>query len=335
MTDDKKPVKKKVTRAPKKEKLQLLRALEFVNKANKKGGDATQTHTRLANGYAVAFNHIIACGYPIQETDLNVCAHTETLLKALKKFKDGDSITQSDMMTLSLRMGKIHAKIPCVNPAVIHPVEFDVATIPVTDKLIEGFQVLDKFVSKGGKSIVASSLLLRNGSMFATDLKVLVEFWHGVTLPQNSIIPKEFITAVLKVKSAAKFIGYGTDRLIITFEDNSWIRTQLYAEEWPEVDSQMPQPLATSSIPSDFFEGIEEVLPFCTDDKVYLTEHGLSSTLGATESVYSILNLPVGAYIEGSKILRLENHVRTMQISEDKKQVAFFGEFVRVACLVE
>lgn len=321
--------KKKKAAKPKKVKLPLLVALEFLKCAQTTGGDQPQTHVKLFGGYACAFNHIIAAGHPIQEAELNVCVNTTKLIEALKNFKTGDSITQFDQVTISLAMGDLNAKIIGINPAILLPEYFDQFTHFADNDLKDHIKALDK-LTKAGKTIVESSILITENSVFACDGDMIIERVHSLQLPQKSILPKKSAQALMRIKEDLTSVGYGDKRISFLFANGAWMRTQCYTEDWPPVEEHMSDGAGAIPIPEKFFEGVEKLLPFSSGGILLCTPEGLRTNEFETASVFTMEGLPKKIWVNGAKALMLKDHV-THVLFNDDGTYHFFGECTRAA----
>jgi hypothetical protein len=126
-------------------------------------------------------------------------------------------------------------------------------------------------------------------------------------------------------------LGFGQQRLTIYFEDGSWIRSQTYAEEWPNVDEHLRVPLAAQVFPEDFFIGIKALLPYAVDDNIYITAAGLCTSLAPGEgATYEMPNSIGAAGFKGSKLMDLIEHAHRIEIVDNKAYL--FGPAIRVSC---
>lgn len=256
------------TAKPKEPQSTLAKALDFIKVAqvDKANDLQTKSHCRLAAGYAVAFDGVLALGHPIDE-DLNLCPHTYRLVDALKRCKQTLSITQLDGDKLVIKSGGFRAVIPCLNPAALPYAVPDVQAGEIDESIKEGFALLNPIVSGAGQTTVEASLLLQNNSMVATDRQVMLEFWHGINLPDGLAIPKQAVTAVCKI--GLKPVGIGVSDRTVTFhyDGGAWLRTQLYGEEWPDIGRILNagDPSKAVPVPPALFDAVDAVASFSND----------------------------------------------------------------------
>jgi hypothetical protein len=325
-------------------KLSLAVALDFIKAAqvDKPGDLVVKTHCRLAGGYAVAYDGVLAIAYPIEE-ELNICPHTHRLIDALGRCKKAVSITQLDADKLVIKSGNFRAVVPCLNPAALPYVAPDVQAGIIDDRLKEGFALLNPIVSGSGNTVVESSLLLQNNSMIATDRHIMLEFWHGINLPNGLALPKVAIATIAKM--SAKLVGIGvSDRTVTFYLDNgAWLRTQLYAEQWPDISRVINagDPYNTPEIPPAFFEAVEAVAPFSEigvaaptsgGGCVYTLDGYVSSHytegVGAT---YQISGVPPGLCFSAKHLLSVKNIATKFDFVGKNGISYFFGGNVRGA----
>ena len=323
------------TTKDKEPKLTLAVALDFIKVAqtDKSNDLVSKTHCRLQGGYAVAWDGVIAVGHPIEE-ELAVCPHTYRLIDALSRCKKAVSITQLDGEKLVIKSGGFRVVIPCLNPAALPYATPDPKAGAIDDTIKEGFGVLNPIVTGTGQTVVESSLLLNNNSMVATDRNIMLEFWHGINLPDGLAIPKAAVTAVCKVK--APLVGIGVSDRTVTFhyEGGAWIRTQLYAEPWPDVNGVLNRgdPHVAVKIPDAFFDAVEAVAPFNETGAVYTTDSGLASHhtegVGAT---YEAANIPPGLCFNSKYLKAMQGHASRIDLVGVNGISFFYGDRVRGA----
>jgi hypothetical protein len=97
--------------------------------------------------------------------------------------------------------------------------------------------------------------------MVATDTAVMLEFWHGISLP-TLILPKALVTVILNTDKKLKQFGYSENSCTFYYEDDSWIKTQTYAEPWPNVDVILNKPSKPEPLPVGFYDALRNIKPF-------------------------------------------------------------------------
>lgn len=253
----------------------LLEVVRFLSLVSRGEGSPQDTHILLKDRTATAFNGTVAAGAIIDE-DLHAAPHAKTFLNALQKCGDQYSLTQLDQSRLSIKSGPFKAIIPCIDPTLLYFPTPDVNVAPIDDKFKEAIQLIEKIKPENGQRVVTLSFLLNGQSVIATDGKILVEAWHGLNLPTNVPVPKAIIPILL---SSKKLTGFGLSSSTVTFflEDNSFIRSQLYAEGWPDVKGLLDKQASPIPVPKDFFKGLEAIKDFSGNGFVYFNDDKIQS----------------------------------------------------------
>ena len=245
----------------------LLAALDFVSCVSDKVGAPYETHVGLRNKWAVAFNGIVATGSPIPE-DIYCYPHTLLLLEALSKCEESYSLTQLNG-SLSIKSGKFKASVPCLDPAIMPEAFPDPQIVGITNKFKEAVDAVGVLASEASLQVVTASILMNGQSVISTNGKMLLEYWHGLDLPPNVPLPKEFIKALTKQKKNLVGFGFSGNSATFWFEDGCWMRTQLYAEQWPDVSRILNREPNLWSIDANFFKALDSITPFSEDGNVY------------------------------------------------------------------
>jgi len=285
----------------------LLEAIKFIKPCQKKTGTVAQRHCCIRGNWMVATNEIVTIGTKIQE-DLAVCPQTLQLEEALKQVADDLSITQLSEHNLSVVSGDLKAVIPCVG--------FDQISIPapdeniavIDDRLKVALSVLAPLVTEGAKKAELASALLQSGTAVATNGHAIVEFWHGLDLPPNVLLPKVAIKAIVGTKKALCGFGYSGHSATFWFEDDSFIKSQLYGEQYPNYKTFFEdgefEPFA---IPVEFFKAVKTIEKFTKSGIVHFKDSKVSSNeLENEASTYSIPGLPDGFQFHSKHLLAVQ-----------------------------
>ena len=316
--------------ARKLETTNLVHALKFISLAQR---DATNNPLRafcqLSGGFAASHDGILTAAHKIEE-DLEARPHTAKLIAALNNCGKNLSITQLENNALIIRSGRYSAKIPC-HDAEISPYFPDQYQIPISDIIKKGFNQIQHLASETGQTVYQSSILLQSGSMIATNAAVAIEFWHGIDIPTFAV-PKSFVSAVCKITKPLVGAGFTSTTLTFWFEDESWLKTQLFADPWPDIASALNMPvLPILELPKNFYKGIAAVEEFSEEGKekghVWISENGISSHQNIDEGAF--FEMPgLGNITAGIRQLKnIESSCKQWAFGEDR--IFFFGENTR------
>jgi hypothetical protein len=245
----------------------LLEAARFVSMACADKGPINETHMYLGAHWAVASNGVITIATKIDE-DVYACPQSKFLVEALSKCGDTFAITQLEN-SLSIKATKFKAVIPCIDPTLLTIPSPDEPVAEINDNFRLGLEKVGVLVNENAQTIVPASILLNGRSLISSDRTVLFQFWHGIDLPSGLSLPKAIIGPLVKAGKKLSKLGFSHSSLTFYYEDDSWIKTQLFVEKWPEIELIFDTPSNQMPFPKDFWEGFAAVSPFSGDGAVY------------------------------------------------------------------
>ena len=274
----------------------LLTALKFCQLVTKSEGAPFETHILLSNYTAVAFNGVLATGIKIDE-DINGAPNANLIVQALSKCGDNLSITQLDQLRLSIKSNKFKAIVPCIDSALMTAAIPDPQVALLNDRFKEAMAAVCTLPSETAQSVIAASILMAGASLIATDRKVMMEYWHGQDLPYGIALPKAFATALIKCPKSLRGFGFSTNSATFWFEDDSWLRSQFFAEPWPDIRTILDRKCNPWPIHADFYRGLDSVEPFSETGDVYFDSGIMRSdhdeNVGASFEIFGLPKGPV------------------------------------------
>lgn len=234
-------------------------ALRFVALICKDHGKIYETHARIDNHWITAYNDVLSCGHRI-DNDLQTCPNVKLAIEALSKCGQNIAITQLDSR-LSIKSDKFRAIVPCLKPELLLSLLPDEPCATMDQRLTDAFAVA--ISDESGEGIYSKSILLNGETLISSFAgKMIVEYWHGIDLPRGLAIPKALISPLSKInKKVAKF-GFSHSSMTFYFEDDSWLRSQLYVEQWPSIHHVFECKANLHPFPVDFWSALAAVSPF-------------------------------------------------------------------------
>jgi len=305
----------------------LIQALEFISHAQREIGTEFQTHCTISNKTITGSDGIITAGTFIEE-DLECCPHTHKLLSALTRCNTL-SMTLMENTRLSLKSGKFSAIIPCLPDASASYVP-DPPCAQISDVLRDAFGAIHHLVEEKSEKVVTASILLEKNRAVATNGFVMLAYWHGIDLPPIAL-PKAFTQAICAIKKKITGFGFSGSSCTFWFEDSSWIKTQLFAEPWPDIDRILgtTQQLIDqmTDIPPKFYESLRTIEDFAVNGKekgfVTFIKNGIKVGNDDTSATFDIKGLPEG-YSFRIKYLKMIEHC-IAKIAFHQKQAYFYS----------
>lgn len=308
----------------------LLAALKFVAVAQKKAGTVQQQFGMISGNWAAASNGVLTVATKVEE-DLTACPHTYQLIDALSKVGEDLSITQLSPTSLAVVSGAFRALIPCAAFANVGITGPDERCAAIDDRIKAAFDAVAGLATDGAQHAYLAAVLLQGGSAVATNGAALLEYWHGIDLPPGLLIPKASAVAIAKASKTLTGFGFSASSATFWFEDDSFIKTQLFGEQYPhyrgllEADGLNPWPL-----PDEFFKAVRAIKSFSRNGIVYFKNGVLSSNERDEEaSTYKIEGLPEGMGFNAKYLLAVEHAFKNVHFDEEANKAYFFGEGIR------
>lgn len=315
-------------------KSSLLQALEFCSVVSEKLGAPYETHVGLRNNWAIAFNGIVAAGSPITE-DLTCYPHNLLLIEALSKCDDNFSLTQLDNGRLSIKSGKFKAVVPCLDPDLMQTALPDPQIVGITNKFKEAVEAVGVLANENAQHVITGSVLMNGASVISSNRVMLMEYWHGLDLPPNIPLPKQFVAALVKCKKNLSGFGFSNSSCTFYFEDGCWLRTQLYSDTWPDVSSILNRDANLWTIDQNFFKALEAVAPFSEDGNIYsdlnLLRSHADEGVGAT---FECNGIPKGFVYPIKQLQIMKPYARSIDymasgVHDSSYCLVFQGDFMR------
>lgn len=312
----------------------LLQSLRVLSTILKDEGSPLETHVLLKNGWAIAQTKdgIIGIGEPIAE-DLLACPHGLLLKEALAKCGQAFSLTQLPH-NLSLQAGKFKALIPCLPIENIQSAFPDPIIADINDNFKISLSVVAPLVLDE-ENVVALSILVDKGTITATDKKIMIQHWHGIDLPPKLVIPKVLIQPLIKNSKSLKGFGFSKSSCTFHYEDGSWIKSQYFATEWPDVSMILDKKTNPHSIPEDFYNAIDALEPFSEDKVVYCNSNIMRSHSEEGKGAsYDVYGLPAGPILNIKQIKIIRPYIKTVDFlvpHHNHKMMLFYGDNIRGA----
>jgi hypothetical protein len=323
-----------MAKAPKQE-IDVLSSLKFIAKAQREAGTPNQTHCRVSNGQLIAYDGILACGMPLQTPLPETCPNTFQFIHALERAKDASAITFENA-TITVKTAKFKATVPCISPADLAYIMPDAFAYPLNDAFVASAVKAAIFTREGAQTVAGASIMTTNGTLIGTDSHALIEVYHGNATPPGLIIPKSFIDAM--TKTAKKIVGFGYSETSFTvwYEDQSWIKTQLYSEQWPNISGIMAYTETANNIQDaskDFWDGLQAVHAFSEAGAIYFEEGGFicSHNDKGKGAEYRVKDLPAKQAYNYKNLLKLQGIALRFDWTCNERMAIFFGENIRGA----
>lgn len=270
----------------------LAEALAFLAPIKPVSDLEQSYYTFINEGVAVAYNGVLAAGTPVPQ-EFNGYPNTKLLGEAIKHV--GKKLTLTVISEgLSILSGDYHSIVPFLDYGKVIPTPPDANVYAIDNRVKDALTNAGQIASDTGETIPEASVLFNGQTIVGTNKAMVIESWHGYSLPIGTPVPKAFVNAVAKSGKDLAGFGMGQDTITVHFTDGSWIRTQYYKEGWPEtVVSTYPglfeTSVASAPPPKGLFDAIKKVQPFAVEDCIILDDEHVQTqednNFGARASV--------------------------------------------------
>ena len=314
-------------------KSSLSTAVDFCSAVAEKSGAIYETHIGIRNNWAIAFNGIVAAGSPIVE-DISCYPHTLLLADALSKCDENYTLTQLDNGRLSIKSGKFKAIVPCLDPELMQRVEPDTQIVGITNKFKEAVEAVGVIANENAQHVLTASVLMNGATVISTNRLMVLEAWHGLDLPPNIPLPKEFVTALTKSKKDLSGFGFSNNSATFYFSDGCFMKTQLYADSWPDMSRILSLKGNLWSLDANFYKALDAIEPFSEDGNAYFDTNLLMSHPENSGASYECTGLPKGAVYNIKQLKIIKPYVQRIDfmangIHDSSYCLVFEGDTVR------
>ena len=309
----------------------LINALKFISPAQRKAGTPNQTNCVFYGGFVTAFDGLLTIGHPVDE-DINACPNTHGLLNALLKCGEKLSITQLDSGRLSIKSDKFKALVPCERFDVMPYAGPDVACAAIDDRLKAGFELVSPLANENAQRTSLAAILLQANTVVATNGHVLLEYWHGIDLPPNILLPKPAVKAIGNVGKKLTQFGFSGNSATFFFEDGSYIKSQLFDERYVDYASVLDVAVNPWPLPEDFYKAVDTLESFTENHLLYFGANGMRSHFDENEGAsFEMSGLTAGLIFNAEYLQLVRKAFVNVDFQPDR--AFFFGENARGAIM--
>lgn len=236
-------------------------ALRFASLILKDHGTIGETHVKIDGNWITSYNGIIATGQRY-DTHIKACPQIKLATEALSKCGQTIAIAV-DNNRLLIKSDRFKAAIPCVDPTLLEWPVPDPQCAIIDDSLKTAFEIAGLLQTDNAQTIYGASILMNGPSLISSlSGQMLIEYWHGIDLPYGLAIPKALIAPLSKINKKLIGLGFSAWSITFYFEDESWIKSQLYSEQWPEIRHIFDCTVNMQQFPDEFWSALDAIAPF-------------------------------------------------------------------------
>lgn len=189
--------------------------------------------------------------------------------------------------------------------------------------------------NENAQHVITASVLMNGSTVISTNRVMIMEAFHGLDLPPNIPLPKQFVAALVKQKKNLIGFGFSNSSATFFFEDGCWLKTQLYSDEWPDVSRILNRQANLWSIDPQFFKALDAVEPFSEDGNVYTRLNMLCSHLDeGVGAVFECGGIPSGVVYPIKQLKLIKPYVKKIDfcakgLATSSYCLVFEGDFMR------
>lgn len=308
----------------------MLSALKFVQGAiSKKDLIPAQTHFLIDNGKIRSFNGNIALCSPIP-IDINCQPKAAPLIKMISECKEIPQLKMTEAGRLSVKSGKLRVLIDCFSEIMPYIVPSGTLYEVDGDLVLKALKKLQPVVTTNTKHAWANGVLFSNGSAFATNNVILVQYWTNSVFAKPVNIPLACVDEVVRINEKPLRVQISDISITFHYENGRWLYSNLIADKWPDVMRILEADSVPIEMPTDIFTAIKSLKSFAKEDRVFFNTGAITTgDSGATYEMGESFDFS-GAY-GASMFLLLQDMAKTIDLTRYPQPALFFGENIRGA----
>lgn len=221
-----------------------------------------------------SYNGVIAANAPI-DIDISARPKGQVFMKAIASCmgtKSPLAMSTTKSGKIGIKTDKMSVNVDCLpqEGEFVFP-DTEGARFPVGVELYDAIVAVAPYISKDASRKWSLGVRLEGQSAFATNNIILIERWHGYTLPQEVTLPAPFVREVVRLGVPPDSMAV-TQNAVTFFYGDGWLRTQLVEDKWPSEQIAKIMESATSGdanpVPlPDNFEWALDKLAYFTDER--------------------------------------------------------------------
>lgn len=314
----------------------MLTQLKFVQgSVAKKDFLPALTHFAIEAGTVRGYNGTIALCSPIP-FDIACKPKAEPLIRAIGNCDDTVQLTMTAAGRLRVHSGAFKAFVDCIAGDTPHVTPTGERVELDGPALLAGIKAVQPFIGEDASRPWANGVLIRNGSVFATNNVCLVEYWVGSVFPRVVNLPRGAVREIVRIDEAPTHAQVDDSSVTLHYEGNRWLRTQLLSGDWPDLAKVLDVPSTPQPIHAGLFEGLEKIKHFL-DPKLprvfFRGDRMLTHTTEGEGADYEVEGLGMTGVYNAGMLELLHGSADRADFTLYPKPAMFFGDRLRGAII--
>lgn len=237
----------------------ILESLKFVQgSVAKKDFLPAMTHFVIENKTVRGYNGMIALCSPIN-FDVDCKPHAGELVDAITQCDTTIALSMTEAGRLRVVTEKYTGYAKCVTEETPHVLpEGEMVQFP-GEQMLQAIKAVEPFISDDASRPWSNGVLLRGQSAVATNNVCIVEFWVGVPFPRTVNLPHAAVKELIRIGLVPTHAQFSERSVTFHYADNRWLRTQLFATEWPDVSKILDVECNPTPVNPELFIGLAKI----------------------------------------------------------------------------
>lgn len=317
--------------------MDILESLKFVKGSiAKKDFLPALTHFVIEKGMVRGYNGVIALCSPIA-FDIDCKPKADELVNAVTHCDETIVLSMTETGRLRIVSGNYKAFVKCVTEETVHVLPEGERVDFAGSVLLDALKVLEPFVGDDASRPWSNGVLFRGQSAFATNNVTLVEFWIGTDFPIMVNVPHAAIKEMLRIDEAPTHAQLGTNNITFHYTGDRWIRSQLFATEWPDIERILNEESNPVDIDPRLFVGLQKIAKRSDAMSRVFIKDGIISTVpfdgGDEGAQYAVPGLQCEGVYAIPMLQLLEKIAKKVDFTKYPKPCIFFGDKLRGAII--
>lgn len=321
----------------------MLNALNFVKGAvARKDFAPVLTHFFIDAGRITGYNGRMALSSPI-DLDLTLRPKAIEFIKALNTCKGVISMHAMPNGSLVVKSGAFKALVQCSTDP-FPKLDITGTEVELSHSLLAPLKMLAPFISEDASREWSRGILFRGQTAVATNNIVIVEAWLKSVFPIEVNLPKNAVVELLR-------IGIEPDKMIVRqapndagelevvgctfmYPNGRWLMTHTISTQWPDITRVFARSGEPKPIPPTLFSGVDDISPFCDEDRRIFLSSGTVSTVpgihvdAGTSSEVEGLTVTDGCF-NADALASLRSIATSLDLAAYPAPCLFYGDMVR------
>lgn len=308
----------------------LIAALKFVKPVQSMHGEIQSMHCVIAGNWLAASNGVITIAIPVQE-NWNCCPHTLDLLEALQNCTEQLDVSVFNASNkLELKSANFKASIASVPFAELTIPAPDPNIAVINDNVKFAIDAVMPLATDGATTALYACVCLQAGSAVATNGAGLIEAWHGLDLPPSLMLPKAAATILARSGKPLTGFGYSGSSATFYYEDGSFVKTQLFAEKFPEYQQIFTRAKELWPVKKEFMQAVKAIAAFSRNGRIYMDKGVISSReLENEATTFKIEGLPDGMAFNAKLLMQMGHCIQNIAFIKETQECFMSAPNVR------